>query len=240
MSVLKYDLHIHSCLSPCAEDEMTPANIAAYAALLELDVVAVTDHNSCKNCPAFFAMAEEYGIVPIAGMELCTSEEIHVLCLFSELDGAMRFGEYVDEAMYKLPNLPERYGRQVIMNEADEEAGEEDNYLLAATSVDLYGLSETVKFYGGVVVPAHIERAAFSLISTLGFVPDDCGFGTVEIRARGAADNLKKQHEYLNYCGILFDSDAHMLENIGSGEGVMEVSERTASAVIDYLMGSKH
>ena len=81
-----YDLHIHSCLSPCADDDMTPANIAGMAALPGLNLVALTDHNSCKNCPAFFAHAKRYGIVPVAGMELTTAEDIHVICLFSDLE----------------------------------------------------------------------------------------------------------------------------------------------------------
>ena len=77
-----YDLHIHSCLSPCGDNDNTPNNIAGMATLCGLNIVALTDHNSCKNCPAFFAAAKKYGIIPIAGMELTTSEDIHIVCLF--------------------------------------------------------------------------------------------------------------------------------------------------------------
>lgn len=82
MMNLAYDLHIHSCLSPCGDDDMTPANIAGMAALKGLDVVALTDHNTCRNCPAFMAAAAEYGVLAVPGMEINTSEEVHAVCLF--------------------------------------------------------------------------------------------------------------------------------------------------------------
>ena len=88
MSKFFYDLHIHSCLSPCGDDDNTPNNIAGMASLCELDIVALTDHNTVKNCPAFFEAAKKYGIIPVAGMELTTSEDIHVVCIFEKLDDA--------------------------------------------------------------------------------------------------------------------------------------------------------
>ena len=84
-----YDLHIHSCLSPCGDNDMTPNNIAGMGVVAKLDIMALTDHNTCRNCPAFFAAAEKNGIVPVAGMELTTAEDIHLLCLFEELEAAL-------------------------------------------------------------------------------------------------------------------------------------------------------
>ena len=115
-----YDLHIHSCLSPCADDDMTPANIAGMAALQGLNLVALTDHNSCKNCPAFFAHAKRYGIVPVAGMELTTAEDIHVICLFPDLESAMRFDSVVSGRLIKVKNKADIFGNQFIMDENDE------------------------------------------------------------------------------------------------------------------------
>ena len=48
---LYYDLHLHSCLSPCGSDDMTPADLAAMCALAGLDVVALTDHNTAVTAP---------------------------------------------------------------------------------------------------------------------------------------------------------------------------------------------
>ena len=114
-----YDLHIHSCLSPCADEEMTPATIAGIGKLLGLNVMALTDHNTTKNCPAFFKACEHYGILPIAGMELTTAEEIHMLCLFQSLASAQNFETYLDTKRLPMKNKPEIFGRQCIMDEND-------------------------------------------------------------------------------------------------------------------------
>ena len=107
MSRYYYDFHIHSCLSPCGDDEMTPANIAGMAVVNGLNIVALTDHNSSKNCPAFFKQAKKLGIIPVAGMELTTAEDIHVVCLFERLEDAMAFGEAVDA-------LRDKFGEDII------------------------------------------------------------------------------------------------------------------------------
>ena len=93
---ITYDFHIHSCLSPCVDDGMTPNNIAGMSMLNGIRVAALTDHNTCKNCPAFFEACKRVGVVPIAGMELTTVEEIHIVCLFPSLDVAMQFDEFVN------------------------------------------------------------------------------------------------------------------------------------------------
>ena len=96
MIPLHYDLHIHSCLSPCGDNESTPGNIVGMAVVKGLDVIALTDHNTCKNCAAAMAIGKEYGITVIPGMELTTSEEVHVLCLFHTLEDAMGFDAFVE------------------------------------------------------------------------------------------------------------------------------------------------
>ena len=129
-----YDFHIHSCLSPCADNDMTPANIAGMCALAGLQIAALTDHNTTKNCPAFFAAARQHGVIPIAGMELTTAEDVHVVCLFEELDDAMRFGEAVDERRIRIPNRADIFGEQILMDQNDEVIGEETDLLPNATT----------------------------------------------------------------------------------------------------------
>jgi predicted metal-dependent phosphoesterase TrpH len=125
MLKLSYDLHIHSCLSPCSDEDMTPANIVNMAKLLGLDVIAVTDHNSCRNCPAVYNYAQKNNILVIPGMELCTMEEVHVLCFFEELENAMAFDKYVYERLIKIPNNEMVFGRQEIYNEYDSKVAEQ-------------------------------------------------------------------------------------------------------------------
>ena len=129
-----YDLHVHSCLSPCGDDDMTPNNIAGMGVLNGLNIMALTDHNTCKNCPAFFEAAKKNGIIPIAGMELTTAEDIHVVCLFPELESAMAFDDFVQSHRMLVRNRTDIFGFQQIMNGNDEVIGEEE-YLLSNASV---------------------------------------------------------------------------------------------------------
>ena len=114
MPDLSYDLHIHSCLSPCGDDDMTPANIVGMAMIKGLDLIAVTDHNSCKNCPAVLTMAEAYGLTALPGMELTTSEEVHVVCLFADLKDALAFDEYVYSHLMAVPNNEKIFGKREV------------------------------------------------------------------------------------------------------------------------------
>ena len=135
-----YDLHIHSCLSPCGDDDMTPNNIAGMGVVAKLDIMALTDHNTCLNCPAFFKTAEANGIVPVAGMELTTAEDIHLVCLFEELSDALKFSEEVNTRRIPFKNRVDIFGQQMIMDENDEVIGVDDFLLSNAskTSFKIY------------------------------------------------------------------------------------------------------
>ena len=86
-----YDLHIHSVLSPCGDDDMTPCNIVGMSKLLGLDVIAITDHNSTGNAEAVMKCGQAMGLTVVPGMELETREEVHVLMLFEDLSKANEF-----------------------------------------------------------------------------------------------------------------------------------------------------
>lgn len=235
MTELAYDLHIHSCLSPCGDDDMTPANIAGMAALKGLDAVALTDHNSCKNCPAFLAAAKEYGIIGIPGMELTTSEEVHAVCLFLELYQAMEFDRFVYSRLIKVKNRPEIFGKQQIYDENDSVYGEESCLLINAVNLSFEGLWEKAASYGGVMFPAHIDKNSNSLIANLGFIPPDSSFQTVELKDMKKLHSLKREHPYLEHCRIISNSDAHYLEHINERGFTLPAAERSAKAVVDTL-----
>ena len=237
MTELYYDLHIHSCLSPCGDDDMTPANIAGMAAVKGLDVIAVTDHNSCKNCPAVLAAAQEYGILAIPGMEINTSEEVHAVCLFEELKAAMDFDAYVYERLMAFPNKEEIFGRQLIYNKEDEICGTEPNLLINATDISFEGLWELVKGFGGVMFPAHVDKTANSLIANLGFIPPDSKFVTAEVKDLGKLHKVRKENPYLERCRIISNSDAHYLEDIHEPELRLQVKERSVRGILEALAG---
>ena len=217
MNRFYYDLHIHSCLSPCGDEDSTPNNIAGMAVLSELNIVALTDHNSCKNCPAFFTAAEKYGITPIAGMELTTSEDIHVVCLFQSLSDAMSFDSYVDQNRLHIKNRPEFFGEQLIMDGNDNVIGTEPDLLTNATNFSIDDISDTVSRFNGVCYPAHIDRESNGIISILGAIPPNLPFLFYEMH-----DGDKKT-EFSEKCGIeigkiIISSDAHNLTDIRDRE----------------------
>lgn len=234
---LAYDLHIHSCLSPCGDDDMTPANIVGMAAIKGLDVIAVTDHNSCKNCPAVMKFAEEYGVLAIPGMEINTSEEVHAVCLFPDLDSALRFDSYVYERLIPFPNKEEVFGKQQIYGMEDECVGTEPLLLINSVDISFDYLWDLVRSYGGVMFPAHIDKSANSLISNLGFIPPDSKFRTAEVKDLKKLHELRKNNPYLEGCRIISDSDAHYLEHINEPELTIGVEERSIEAVLKVLGG---
>lgn len=213
MSVLRAQLHLHSCLSPCADDDMTPANIAGMAMLAGLDVAALTDHNATDNCPAFFAACEAYGVVPVGGMELTTAEEIHLVCLFESLEAAMAFGAAVRPYRGRVPNRPAYFGRQLVMDAEDRVAGEEPCLLLQATDLALEAAVALAGAHGGVAYPAHLDREAGGLLAILGAMPETPRFQAAEVRDPANAALYRARPDM---AGLLFvsASDAHRLGDV--------------------------
>lgn len=234
---LSYDLHIHSCLSPCGDNDMLPSNIVGMAMLKQLDVIAVTDHCSCLNCPAVEKLAKAYGITALFGMELTTEEEVHVLCLFDELEKAMDFGSYVRTQYLDIANVPEIFGEQLIVDEDDNIIGKEDTLLINATQIGfefVYGLTEK---YGGVMIPAHVEKKANSLLANLGAVPEESRFTCFEMKHIGYHEQVCEEHPYFKTCRMITNSDAHYLEHINEPVNFLEADENTAAAVLRALKG---
>lgn len=240
-----YDLHIHSCLSPCADDDMTPANIAGMAAVQGLNLVALTDHNSCKNCPAFFAHAKRYGIVPVPGMELTTAEDIHVICLFPDLESAMRFDSIVSDRLIKVKNKTAIFGNQFIMDENDEKIGEEEFLLINATTIDLEEAFNTVRSLGGVCYPAHIDRESGGLIAVLGDFPEEPVYTAFELNFRDSLEEYKVRYPIINDKLFVVSSDAHNLWSISEAENSLTLNDepyssaKVRSELINYLRGGK-
>lgn len=236
---LAYDLHIHSCLSPCGDKDMTPANIVAMAKLKNLDVIAVTDHNSCKNCASVQKWADEYDIIAIPGMELTTKEEVHVLCLFAELADAMDFDTYVYEKLIKVANNETVFGSQDICDAEDNVTGHEPYLLINATDIAFNELDKLMERFGGIYIPSHIDRNSNSLLYNLGFIPDDACFKAAELADLTKLDKLAALNPYLKKCRIITDSDAHYLGYINEADNFLTCSSRSRQGVIRALTGHK-
>ena len=229
MNKYYYDLHIHSCLSPCGDDDMTPNNIAGMASLAGLNIVALTDHNTAKNCPAFFEAAKRNGIIPVAGMELTTAEDIHMVCLFEELEAALEFDSFVFDKRMLIPNRVDIFGEQMIMNGSDEVIGTEEYLLSNATFITVDEAAPLVRRYGGICYPAHVDREANGIIATLGIFPDDKNYVCAGFH------NGEKIKEYQNNFPALksripvVSSDAHYLWDIRDKEFYFELDDEPYS-----------
>ena len=206
-----YDFHIHSCLSPCGDNDMTPNNIAGMATLCGLNIVALTDHNTTKNCPAFFAAAKQNGIIPIAGMELTTVEDIHVVCLLEHLEQAMAFDSEVEKRRILIKNKVEIFGDQLICDGKDNVIGTEKYLLSNATTISIDEALEFTESRGGICFPAHIDRDANGIICILGTFPQFPPFNIAEFRDMERRDQLAKAHPALEGKLAVSGSDAHYL-----------------------------
>jgi len=235
MKTLTYDFHIHSCLSPCGEDEMTPANIIGMAQLIGLDVIALTDHNTCKNCKSTMHFGKEAGIIVIPGMELTTLEEVHVICLFPCIEDAMAFDAYVYSHLIKIKNQEKIFGNQFQMNESDQIIATEPFLLINATDIPFSETFSLVKQYHGIMFPAHIDKNANSLLSNLGFIPEDSSFTCVELKDIKKLHALKKEHPYLNHCRVLTNSDAHGLMQLNEAVATIHVKDDSLKEILNAL-----
>lgn len=230
-----YDLHIHSCLSPCGDPDMTPCNIVRMAILKGLDVIAVTDHNSCLNCRAAVEAGARYGLLVLPGMELCTRENIHVICLFQTLSGALEFSAKVRSLLPKLPNRPDIFGDQTVMDSSDAVVGHETCFLLGAAAIRFDRSARLAEAFGGVAFPAHIDREAFGALGVLGALPPDAGFSSVELSP--ACDRVRffAEHPAIRSYRILRDSDAHRLGEISERGNSLSLPELAPGTVLESL-----
>lgn len=230
MNKYYYDLHVHSCLSPCADDDMTPNNIAGMAALGGLNIVALTDHNSAKNCPAFFEACKRQGIIAIAGVELSTAEDIHLVCLFPELEAAMDFDKELEKHLTPINNRPEIFGNQLILNGDDEQVGVFEKLLITATDLWASDAIELARSFGAHVRPAHIDRTSNGMISILGDIPSEYGFNFVEFNDRANTEEYYKRYPSIEKASTLVCSDAHHLWDINEAVNYIEIDDEPYSS----------
>lgn len=225
--MIYYDFHIHSALSPCGDADMTPNNIVNMAVISGLDAIAVSDHNSVKNVRAVMAAGKKAGIAVVPAMEAETEEEVHILTLYPTIDAAEEAAREVYKALPGIKNRPEIFGEQLIMDGNDEVTGVEEKLLITPAAMPMAKLLDVVRSVGGLFVPAHVDRHSYSVLTNLGFIPEDLDIGWIEI-SRNTADvqaYLSSRKDLAGY-KILRNSDAHYLADI---------SEKEACAGIESL-----
>lgn len=224
---IKLDLHNHSCLSPCANDDFTPALLAIQAMETGIQVLALSDHNTCLNNPAFSSVCQLCGIFPLFGIEVNTVEDVHVLVLFEHLEDSLEFGAFIDHLLPDIKNDPKLFGNQLIVDADGNTTGTFSKSLLSTSGISYEDTIEEGLSRDALVIPAHIDRPANSVLANLGFLPK-LPYSAVEaIRPDLKAETWGNT--------IITGSDAHAYEQVGRRAFELEVDELSFSGIKEGL-----
>ena len=215
MREFEADLHIHTCLSPCGESEMTPQLIVKEARNKGLDMIGICDHNSSDNVLSVKKVAEMQGLKVLGGMEISTREEVHILALFDNDESLMMLQRIVYDSLSG-ENDEKVFGQQLILNEEDEVSGRNERLLIGATELPIERAVGFSNSLGGLVIASHVDRESFSIISQLGFVPRGLEIDALEVSMKTSLENFNRQfNKALNDIPVVFFSDAHCLRDVG-------------------------
>lgn len=231
------DLHIHSVLSPCGGLEMSPHALIQRLKECGIQWFAITDHNSMANCPAYAKAAQKEGLAFTWGVEIQTSEEIHILAYFDSPQAAESFDRELYNSLLPLDNDPEFFGDQVIIDENENILRVEQRALINSSQWDLSTVAERIEAYEGLAVPAHIDAAVNSILSQLGFIPDVPKFSLFGITARLNKDKWIREYPVFGDMALLRASDAHYLTDIGSGTSDLLMSSPNVSELRKAALG---
>jgi len=226
---LYYDLHIHTAASHCADKTMRPHDIAAMAKLKELDIISVIDHVCTKNLRMAAKAANQFNLLFLPGIEVTTKENVHMLCYFKEIDDAIRFGDMIYDSLPDIKNDPEFWGFQHIFDDQDNIIGEVEKSLSSCTPFSVWETIGLVQQYGGVIVPAHINRENHGLLGEYDDI-SEFNFNTVEIKKLTPIDN-----KHIKDKKIVYNSDSHSITHIFERKNFIDVSEKSVEAVFNYL-----
>ncbi len=222
----KADLHIHTCLSPCGDWEMSPRDVVRRSRAAGLDLIAVCDHNTSENAGAAMREGRRAGVAVLPGMEVCSREEVHILALFDALDQALAMQAFVYAG---LPgeNQPELFGYQVVANEDNEVLGENPRLLIGATTHSLEEIVHCTHALGGLSISCHVDRPANGIINQLGFIPPDLGLDGVEVSYRIPLAQARERCPMIGTLPCVTSSDAHFLKDIGRAATVLRMAAPT-------------
>jgi hypothetical protein len=232
------DLHVHTVGSPCAELQMLPPLIVERALQLGLELIAITDHNSAENVLAVQRAAVGSGLTVIAGMEVQTQEEVHVVCLFPALEQALAWQETVYASLPDRPNPAEVFGAQLVVDEAGDFVRYNERLLLTSSALTIEAVVDGVRALGGLCIAAHVDREAFSLLANLGFVPPGLALAALEVSGHTSPEVFRAHHPELAGWPIVQSGDAHRLSEMRAGL-CLTVREPTLAELAMALRGQE-
>jgi predicted metal-dependent phosphoesterase TrpH len=227
------DLHIHSCLSPCGDYAMSPRNVVASAAAAGLEAIGLCDHNSAENVPAFRSAGARLGMPVLGGMEICSREEAHIIAYFDEPWSLERMQEVV-YAHLAGTNDSRVFGEQIVVDERGEPVEINERLLIGATRLSVEEIVRTARRLDGLVIAAHVDRPAYSLVGQLGFVPPGLDLDALEV-----SPLCRDETPYRAFgLPLVRFSDAHFLHEVGRAWTEIPV-ERAGAASIRRALGGR-
>ncbi len=209
------DFHIHTCLSPCAELDMHPQALVKKAREANLDIIAVCDHNASENTPFVIKAAQGKNLSVLPGMEITTSEEVHLLAVFDSLANQAALQCVVYKHLAGI-NDEKRFGVQAIVNEAGEVEGINNRLLIGATSLPLIEVINYIHKFQGIAIAAHIDRESFSVMGQLGFIDESINFDALEVTRVTGLGGAGKKYPELSHYSFIVSSDSHFLKDVGT------------------------
>lgn len=224
------ELHVHTVLSPCAAVEMIPPLLVAAALEKGINLIAITDHNSSANVWAVQRAAQGSGLCVLPGMEVQTSEDVHVLTLFDTLEQLADWQKVIDHVLPTIPNRADYFGEQFAVDETGDFIFSEERLLINATFLSLKQVLEQAGALGGLVIPAHVDRKTFGLLGTLGFVPPGLDFTALELSRHTRADEAERKFPQLAGFHLIQSGDVHHLEDF-LGWNVFEMEAPTVAEI---------
>ena len=236
---MKADLHIHTVLSPCGDIEMTPAAIIKSARQAGVGIVGITDHNSMRHCREAKRAGEEEGVYVLCGAEITTREEVHVLAFVDGEEAEAALQKYLDDNLPKIPNNPDIFGYQIVVDRNEEVVYEEEYLLISAIDKSLEQVEEFVHSLGGIFIPAHIDKMQNSLLSQLGFVPPHLNVEALEVSPRCDLEEFIGQNSYLKKYRFTRSSDAHYPEELWRSCIDLDVEEPSFEAIKNAILSLK-
>lgn len=214
LKIFNCDLHVHTCLSPCGDLDMHPRALVEAAVASCLDVIAICDHNASENVPYVIKAAQGKNLKIIPGMEITSSEEVHLIALFESMADLSAIQATVYRHLAGV-NDENRFGIQAIVNETGEVEGFNNKLLIGATDIPLNEILDLVHEQKGLAIASHIDRESFSVLGQLGFIDENFDFDALEIAALLDLKKARAQYATLNRYAFITSSDAHYLRDIG-------------------------
>ncbi len=228
LRAFRCDLHVHTCLSPCADLEMYPRAVVDRALAQKIDIIAICDHNASENAQFVLKSAEGKPLTVLPGMEITSSEEVHLLALFDTLDDLKKIQDIVYGHLSGM-NREEIFGCQAIVNDLDEVEGFNDRFLLGATQLSLREIVDHIHGFGGLVVASHIDRDSYSVISQLGFIDPEIHLDALEVTHQTGLRGARMKYPELSAYPLVESSDAHFVNDIGRGVTTIFLERGTIS-----------